>query len=94
MQVGGYVEDPSGVQSVWISWEVGDQRGTRMATELNPVDFPGFFFAEVGPFPDDTLVSGDASIWLEIKAYDDTPEQNKTTLSSTSFTVLHDCTIG
>lgn len=99
MQVGGYVEDPSGVQSVWISWDVGSQRGTRMATEPNPVDFPGFYFAEVGPFPDDTLVpdgtaeSRRAPIWLEIKAYDDAPEQNVTAQSSTSFTVLLDCTL-
>ena len=94
MNVGGYVFDPSGVQSVWISWDVGNQRGTRMAVEPNPGDYPGFFFAEIGPFPTDTLTGSDAPIWLEIKAYDDTPDRNRTTVASTSLTVLHDCTIG
>jgi hypothetical protein len=90
MQVGGVVSDASGVQSVWISWDVGLARGTRIAVEISE----NVYFATIGPFPDSTITGADAAIWLEIKAYDDTPEQNRTTVSSTSFTVLHDCVIG
>ena len=93
MLVGGFVEDPSGVDSVWIDWSVASESGTTPALLVNP-DFPGFFFAEVGPFPTSTLDSGSAPIWLQMTAYDASPAHNESIVTSTSFTVLTNCTVG
>lgn len=92
MLVGGYAEDPSGIDSVWIDWSVGNESGTTPALLVNP-DFPGFYFAEVGPFPTTTLDDGSESIWLQMSAYDASPARNETVETSTSFTVLNDCTV-
>jgi len=92
MLVGGYAEDPSGIDSVWIDWSVGTDSGTTPAVIVNP-DFPGFYFAEVGPFPTSSLGSGSAPIWLQISAYDASPARNESVQTSTSFTVLNDCTL-
>jgi len=80
------VTDPSGVDSVTISWEVPAQRGSKpMAVSGNTAT------ASVGDFPDNTIAPGTrAFVALTVTARDRVG--NESARSSTNSLELVDCT--
>jgi len=87
--VSAVVFDPSAIGSVQLSWSVGAANGNTSV----PLVAPDIYSVTVGPFAESTLSGGsDEWISLQLTAFDGIG--NPTSVSSSSFTLLHDCVLG
>ena len=87
--VSAVVFDPSGVTSVQLSWTVGTSSGS---VGMSPIA-QDVYSVTIGPFDEDTVSGGNASISLMLTATDAHANEASSTSGTRIPPLLHDCVV-